>query len=96
MSKQPKNGGRALRVAAASGIVLGTLVPAAAAFGAPYPGGGDPAEVDPASQVQAAKATKSASLPFTGGDVTGLALIGVGAVGVGAVVVRQSRRKALA
>ncbi len=95
MSKQRKNGGRALRVAAASGIVLGTLVPAAAAFGAPYPDGGPGSEVDPAS-VQGAQATKSSSLPFTGGDVTGLALIGVGAVGVGAVVVRQSRRKALA
>lgn len=96
MSKQRKNGGRALRVAAASGIVLGTLVPAAAAFGAPYPDGGSGSEVDPAAQVQGAQASNSSSLPFTGGDVTGLALIGVGAVGVGAVVVRQSRRKALA
>ena len=95
MSKQRKNGGRALRVAAASGIVLGTLVPAAAAFGAPYPDGGN-TQVDPNTQVQGAQATKSSSLPFTGGDVTGLALIGVGAVGVGAVFVRQSRRKALA
>lgn len=95
MSKQRTNGGRALRVAAASGIVLGTLLPAAAAFGAPYPDGGN-TEVDPSSEVQGAEASKSSSLPFTGGDATGLALIGIGAVGVGAVVVRQSRRKAMA
>jgi len=45
---------------------------------------------DPGAQVEANTATKSASLPFTGGDVAGLAAIGAGAVLAGAVVVRRS------
>jgi len=96
VSKQRKFAGRALRVAAVSGIVLGTLAPTAA-FAAPYPNGGDPpSEVDPGSQVQNNAATNSGSLPFTGGDAAGLAIIGIGAVAAGTVIVRQSRRRVAA
>ena len=95
MSKQGKFAGRALRVAAVSGIVLGVMAPATA-FGAPYPGPEvDRTVVDPSTQVKAAKVAKPSTLPFTGGDATGLAIIGVGAVAAGAVFVRQSRRRAV-
>ncbi|MGZ4676802.1 MAG: hypothetical protein ACXVJ7_08000 [Acidimicrobiia bacterium] len=87
---------RAFRVAAISGVVFGALAPAAA-HAADYPaGGGTSTPKDPGSQVQGTTATKSASLPFTGGDVTGMAAIGAGAVLAGAVIVRQSRRRAIA
>lgn len=101
MSKQRTIAGRALRLAAVSGIALGALAPTAA-HATCYPNAcvpGDPGtEVDPSSAtkpttVQAKTATKAATLPFTGGDATGLAAIGVGAVAAGAVFVRQSRRK---
>jgi hypothetical protein len=88
---------RAVRVAAASGIAFIAIAPTAA-FAAGYPGG-DPGTTpsDPGAEVKANTATKSASLPFTGGDVTGLAAIGAGAVLAGAVIVRQTRRhKAMA
>ena len=94
MSKQRTIAGRALRLAAVSGIALGALAPTAA-HATCYPNAcvpGGPA--DPGSQVEAKTATKAATLPFTGGDATGLAAIGVGAVAAGAVFVRQSRRKA--
>ncbi len=86
--------GRALRVAAASGIVLGVLVPTTAAFAADYPNGGNPpAPTDPGSQVAANTATNNTStLPFTGGDVAGLAVIGAGAALAGVVMVRQSKK----
>ena len=93
MSKQRTIAGRALRLAAVSGIALGALAPTAA-HATCYPNAcvpGDPG--DPGSQVEAKTATKAATLPFTGGDATGLAVIGVGAVAAGAVFVRQSRRK---
>ena len=104
MSKQRTIAGRALRLAAVSGIALGALAPTAA-HATCYPNAcvpGDPGdpktEVDPSSvtrptTVQAKSPTKAATLPFTGGDATGLAAIGVGAVAAGAVFVRQSRRK---
>ena len=87
---------RALRVAAASGIVLGALVPAGAAFAADYPAGttGDPG--DPGSQVAARTTTNSSTLPFTGGDVAGLAAIGAGAAVAGVVMVRHGKKKAAA
>jgi hypothetical protein len=83
--------GRAMRVAAAGGIVLGVLAPTAA-FAADYPNGGDPpTTVDP-TQVAANTAMNSSSLPFTGSDAAGLAVIGAGAALAGVVLVRQSRR----
>ena len=88
---------RATRFAVASGIAFVAIAPTAA-FAAPYPDGGTPNDPsDPGAQVEANTAAKSASLPFTGGDVTGLAAIGAGAVLAGAVIVRQTRRhKAMA
>ena len=84
--------GRALRVAAAGGIVLGVLAPTAA-FAATYPSGdpGDP-PADPGSQVAANTTTNSSTLPFTGSDVAGMAVIGAGAALAGVVMVRHSKR----
>jgi len=90
---------RAVRIAAVSGIAFAAIAPAAAYATPPaYPdGGGTNTPNDPgATQVKGTTATKSATLPFTGGDVAGLALIGAGAVGAGVVIVRQTRRKAVA
>jgi hypothetical protein len=85
---------RAARFAVASGIAFVAIAPTAAMA---YPDPNPPSTpTDPGAQVEAAKTTKSATLPFTGGDVAGLAAIGAGAVVAGAVVVRQSRRKAVA
>ena len=100
MSKQRTIAGRALRLAAVSGIALGALAPTAAHAAPCYPNTCDvspagitKAPADPGAKVEAKTATKAATLPFTGGDATGLAAIGVGAVAAGAVFVRQSRRK---
>jgi hypothetical protein len=96
VDKQRKFAGRALRVVAVSGIVFGALAPLTAGA-APYPdGGGSNTPNDPGTQVQGATATKSATLPFTGGDAAGLAAIGAGAVLAGVVIVRQSRRRVIA
>lgn len=86
---------RALRVAAASGIVLGALVPAGAAFAADYPSGTTGATGDPGSQVKASTTSNSnaSTLPFTGGDVAGLAAIGAGAAVAGVVMVRHGKKK---
>jgi hypothetical protein len=83
--------GRALRVAAAGGIVLGVLAPTAA-FAADYPNGGGGSTVEPSSQVAANTATNSSTLPFTGTDAAGMAVIGAGAALAGVVMVRHSRR----
>ncbi len=83
--------GRALRVAAASGIVLGVLAPTAA-FAADYPAGGTGSNVDPSSQVSGNTASNSSTLPFTGSDAAGMAVIGAGAALAGVVMVRHSRR----
>ncbi len=87
---------RLLRVAAASGIVLGVLAPGAAAFAADYPNGGTPPSnhrFDPGgTEVKGVQVSKG-SLPFTGGDVAGLAAIGGGAAAVGGLLVMQSRRR---
>ena len=99
MSKQRTIAGRALRLAAVSGIALGVLAPTAAHATPCYPNSCDVVPntetKDPAdpAKVQARTVTKAATLPFTGGDAAGLAVIGVGAVAAGAVFVRQSRRK---
>jgi hypothetical protein len=85
---------RAARFAVASGIAFVAIAPTAA-MAYPNPGGTSTPS-DPGSQVEAAKTTRSSTLPFTGGDVAGLATIGAGAVVAGAVVVRQSRRRAVA
>jgi hypothetical protein len=87
---------RALRVAAASGIVVGALVPAGAAFAADYPGGTTGSTGDPGSQVAARTTSNSSTLPFTGGDVAGLAAIGAGAAVAGVVMVRHGKKKAAA
>lgn len=83
--------GRALRVAAAGGIVLGVLAPTAA-FAADYPNPPSDPTVDPTSTVRANTATNSSSLPFTGSDAAGMAVIGAGAALAGVVMVRHSRR----
>lgn len=91
--KKHSMGGRALKFAAASGIVLGVLVPTTAAMAASYPNGGTtPPPTDPGSQVKANTATNTSTLPFTGGDVAGVAVIGAGAVLAGVVMVRQSKK----
>ncbi len=90
MSKHSMTG-RALRVAAAGGIVLGVLAPTAA-FAADYPTGTTGATSDPGAQVAAKTATNSSTLPFTGSDVAGLAVIGAGAALAGVVMVRHSRK----
>jgi uncharacterized surface anchored protein len=99
VSKQRKFASRAVRVAAVSGIAMFAFAPTAAHATCAYPGTNcttDPVDPGGTTQVQGATATKSSSLPFTGGDATGLALIGVGAVAAGAVFVRQSRRRVVA
>jgi len=88
---------RMLRVAAASGIVLGVLAPGAAAFAVDYPGGGTPPS-NPTTdvggtEVKGVQVSKGSSLPFTGGDVAGLAAIGSGAAAVGGLLVMRSRRR---
>lgn len=83
--------GRALRVTAASAIVLGALAPTAA-FAASYPGGTNTTPSDPGSQVAANTATNSSTLPFTGSDVAGLAAIGAGAALAWVVLVRHSKK----
>ena len=85
---------RATRFALASGIAFVVIAPTAA-MAYPDPGTNNPPS-DPGAQVEANTASKSSTLPFTGGDVTGLAAIGAGAVLAGAVIVRQSRRRAVA
>ncbi len=87
---------RAVRVAAATGIAFVAFAPTAA-HAACYPSCGTNTPNDPGgTQVEAAKTTKSSTLPFTGGDVAGIAAIGTGAVLAGAVIVRQSRRRVVA
>ena len=86
---------RAARVAAVSGIAFVAIAPSAA-HATCYPSCGTTTPSDPGTSVEAAKVTKSSTLPFTGGDVTGMALVGAGAVLAGAVIVRQSRRRAIA
>lgn len=91
MSNKTKYTGRALKVVAASGIVLGALAPAAA-FAAPYPDPPVPATAAAGGSEVAGETVSRTSLAMTGGDVTGLALIGVGAALAGVVMVRHSRR----
>ena len=91
---QPSFKQRAMRLAVASGIAFVAIAPTAA-FAYPDPGK-PPTPTDPGAEVKANTATKSSTLPFTGGDVTGIAAIGAGAVLAGAVIVRQSRRRAVA
>ena len=97
MSMQRKFASRAIRVATVSGIALFALAPTAAHADC-YPNDctNDPGDPGATTTVQGATASKSSTLPLTGGDATGLAVIGVGAVAAGAVFVRQSRRRAVA
>jgi len=90
--KHSKFAGRVGRFAVASGIVVAALAPSAA-LAAPYPdGGGTEVENSSGTQVEGVSASRSSTLPFTGGDVAGLALIGAGAAVAGVVMVRHSRR----
>jgi hypothetical protein len=87
---------RATRLAVASGIAFIAIAPTAA-FADYGSNGGTNTPTDPGSTtVSPNTASRSTTLPFTGGDVAGLAVIGAGAVLAGAVVVRQTRRKAVA
>ncbi len=89
--KKHSMAGRALRVAAAGGIVLGVLAPTAA-FAADYPAGTTGTPSDPGSNVAANTSNNTSTLPFTGGDVAGLAAIGAGAALAGVVMVRHSKK----
>ena len=93
--RKSTSAGRALRVMAASAIVLGAFVPAGAAFaeGTCYTNCSPTTPTDPGATVAGKTATKSAStLPFTGSDVAGIAAIGAGAAVAGALMVRHSKR----
>jgi hypothetical protein len=82
---------RALRAAAAGGIVVSALAPTAA-FAADYPNGGDPPNPTDVAANTASNSSGSSSLPFTGSDAIGMAAIGAGAALAGVVMVRHSRR----
>jgi hypothetical protein len=82
---------RALRAAAAGGIVVSALAPTAA-FAADYPNGGTPSAPDVAANTATNNSSGSSSLPFTGSDAVGMAVIGAGAALAGVVMVRHSRR----
>ena len=84
--------GRALRVAAASGIVLGVLAPTGRVRRG-LPAGGDRDAGRPGLQVRRTRTSNSSTLPFTGSDVAGLAAIGAGAALAGVVMVRHSKKK---
>ena len=90
-------------------VLVGALLPAAAAFGqstdyvgTPTPEvAGEQASVSPA--VAAADGTKvlgeqvqSGGLAFTGSDVAGMTVVGLAAIGIGVFLVRRSRRPQLA
>jgi hypothetical protein len=93
-----KSSSRIVRIAAVSAVgALGALVPLGAAGAYPNP---TPPEVAPSdtsrqpTSVEAAsasRASKPATLPFTGADAE-LVAIGGASVGVGMVLVRRSRR----
>ena len=83
-----------VRIAAISAVgALGALVPLRVAGAYPNP---TPPEVAPTDQgkttVEANRAARASTLPFTGTDVAELLAIGGASVGVGAVMVRRSRR----
>jgi len=86
---------RIVRIAAISAVgALGALLPLGVAGAYPNP---TPPDVAPADQtkpaaVEANRATRPSTLPFTGTDVAELVAIGGASVGVGAVLVRRSRR----
>lgn len=79
-----------IRAAAAGGLVVGSLIPAGAAFavyGEPNPGSGG------ADNGGAGNSDSEGNLPLTGGDILGLTAIGgVLALG-GTVLMRSGRRK---
>jgi hypothetical protein len=82
---------RALRAAAAGGIVVSALAPTAA-FAADYPNGGNSGNPTDVAANTASNNSSSSSLPFTGSDAVGMAVIGAGAALAGVVMVRHSRR----
>jgi hypothetical protein len=87
---------RAARLAVVSGVAFVAIAPTAAMAYQDPPANTPPSDPGATTVVKANTATKSETLPFTGGDAAGLAAIGAGAVVAGAVIVRQSRRKAVA
>lgn len=89
---------RIVRIAAVSAVgALGALLPLGAAGAATYPNP-PPPDVAPTdtdrtpTAVEANRATRASTLPFTGTDVAELVAIGGASVGVGFVLVRRSRR----
>ncbi len=79
---------KALRFAAAAGIVGAALIPSAAAHAdygtvAPNNNGGDPG-------------SNSGGLPNTGSDAMGITLVGAGLAAGGVVLVRANRRRTAA
>lgn len=91
---------RILRLAAAGGMVVGTVVFPASAFAAncgDYAGGncGTASSVPTPTSAVSSRSSNNGGLPFTGGDVVGLSLIGIGAVAGGTALVRSGRRKAV-
>jgi hypothetical protein len=89
---------RIVRIAAVSAVgTLGALLPLGAAGAVTYPNP-PPPDVAPAdtartpTSVEANRAARPATLPFTGTDVAELVAIGGASVGVGFVLVRRSRR----
>jgi hypothetical protein len=88
------------RVAGVAAIAAaGLVVPITAAGATTYPGGGNPPEVSPNSNVPTVVAAKQAArstLPFTGTDIVELTAIAGVSAGVGLVMVRRSRRASTA
>jgi LPXTG-motif cell wall-anchored protein len=81
-----------VRAAAAGGLVVGSLIPASAAFavyGEPDPGSGG------ADNGGSGNGGDGGSLPVTGGDIAGLTLVGGALALGGTVLVRSGRRKSV-
>ena len=80
-----------VRAAAAGGLIVGSLIPAGAAFaqyGEPDPGSGG-------ADNGGAGTGDSGSLPVTGADIIGLTAIGGALALGGTVLVRSGRRKSV-
>jgi hypothetical protein len=87
--------GKVLRIVAAGGCVVASMLPAAAAH-ADYgqPGGGTGSSGGGTSSQ--GTGSDGGSLPFTGGDVIGAVILGAGLAAGGTVLVRANRRRAIA
>lgn len=87
---------KVLRLIAAGGCVVASMIPAAAAH-ASYgnPGGGGAGNGGGGTGAQGSGSGGGGSLPFTGGDVVGAVVLGAGLAAGGTVLVRANRRRAL-